>query len=79
MNVVLNHRLPAIQISETEFKYLTGVELVGIIESKNLELDDLKYKVDQLTNENQELKAKLTASESKVKVKKGKTDDVDNV
>jgi len=81
MNVVLNHRLPAIQISETEFKYLTSAELVAIIQDKNLQIEaaiaeqkTLSEKIESLTKENDDLK-KLVDTMTLSKPKKGKNDD----
>jgi len=78
MNVILNHRLPAIQISDKEFKYLTGAELVAIIQDKTA-------KIESLTKENDELKVKLDETNklvdtiTKSKSKKEKRDDSNGV
>jgi hypothetical protein len=39
-DVIYYNRMPAIQLSETEFKYLTQIELVDIIQAKNILLSD---------------------------------------
>jgi hypothetical protein len=39
-NVILYNRKPAIQISDTEFKYLTETELVAIIQAQEKLLED---------------------------------------
>jgi hypothetical protein len=74
-DVILYNRKPAIQLSATEFKYLTDAELIAIIQAKNVIIAENAEAVGKYITEIAGLKAQISNLSKKGK-KIGDNNDV---
>jgi hypothetical protein len=75
-DVILYNRKPAIQLSATDFKYLTEAELVAIIQAKNVIIAENAVSIGKYISEIAELKSKIENSIQKKGKKNGDSNDV---